>query len=554
MEEIIKLFTGSGTASTLLFLSLTGMVGIALGRVKVGGVGLGIAGVLFIGLIAGHFGARVDEHVLHFVKEFGLILFIYSIGLEVGPRFVSSLRNNGLKINLLAAALVLMGVACAVILKFTFNIDTHVIVGILCGAVTNTPSLGAAQQVIAEQIPNSGALTQQTGMAYAIAYPIGVIGIIITMLLIRAFFKISVKDERERYQRELAGLSGQPEAVNLEIVNQALVGQTVGFMRKTLDGEFALSRMCRRGNFFMPEDKEILQLGDRLYGVSTADKFDDLRLKVGPLQETGEVEITGRLGMEHIVFTNKKLAGKTIKQIGVSRRFPVNITRIFRAGVEFIATEDDTVEFGDTIRIVGERARLKEVATFLGDSNETLAHPNIIPIMLGILAGVLIGSIPIAIPGLPAPAKLGLAGGPLVVALYLGHKGRISKLSFYMTPSANLFIRELGIVLFLACVGLSAGGGFVNAITNGGYIWLLYGAVITFLPVLAVGLIARFMKINYLTISGLLAGAMTDPPALEFANSQISGQAQSTAYATVYPLTMFLRVLTAQIMTLTLLG
>ena len=551
--KILELFTQSGTTSTLLFLSLTGIVGILLGRLEAFRIKLGIAGVLFAGLLAGHFGAHPNHEILHFVKEFGLILFVYSIGVEVGPRFLSSLRNNGLKINMLAAGIVFIGFAVAIILKFTFNIPVPVIVGIMCGAVTNTPGLGAAQQVIAEQMTEGESLSQLTSMSYAVAYPFGILGIIITMLLIRFIFRISVKSESEKYQKEVSGLSGKPEAVNLKVVNQALFGKSISFIRSTVDGEFVLSRMFRNGEFFIPEEEDTLQEEDMLYGVSTEDKFSILELKVGPLARTGDLEVSGKLGIKHVVFTNKNMAGKTLSQIGIARRFPVNVTRIFRAGNEIMATHEDTLEFGDTVRIVGERKALKEVAALLGNSVKELSHPNIIPVLIGILAGVIIGSIPFAIPGLPAPAKLGLAGGPLVVALFLGHKGRIGKLSFYMTPGANLFIRELGIVLFLACVGLSSGEHFIETIVNGGYIWMLYGVTITFLPIFIVGLIGCLLKFNYLTICGLLAGSMTDPPALEFANSIAPVQAQSTAYATVYPLVMFLRVLLAQVLVLILL-
>lgn len=548
--DLLKLFTQSGTASTLIFLSLVGIAGILIGKIKVFKIRLGIAGVLFAGLFLGHWGAKTDHEVLHFVREFGLILFVYSIGLEVGPRFLSSLKNNGLKINLLAASIVLLGVLTAAGLKIAFDLPIPVVVGVLCGAVTNTPSLGAAQQVITEQMANQPDMSQVAGMGYAVAYPFGIIGIILTMLLLRFIFKISVKTEAEKYQSDVAGVSGKLEAVNLKVINQALIGKNLSFMRETLRGEFVLSRMWRNGDFFMPEETEIIRENDMLYGVSSEPCFSVLELKVGPLNNTGDIEVTGKLGMRHVVFTNKSMAGKTIKQIGLSRRFPVNITRIFRAGMEIMPDEEDTIEFGDTLRIVGERRVLKEVSKLLGNSMKELAHPNIIPILIGILGGVIIGSIPFAIPGLPAPAKLGLAGGPLLVALFLGHKGRIGKLDFFMTPGANLFIRELGIVLFLACVGLSSGEKFIQTIADGGYVWMVYGAVITLFPILIVGIVARLMKLNYLTICGILAGSMTDPPALEFANSITPGQAQSTAYATVYPLTMFLRVLLAQILVL----
>ncbi len=546
---IINLFSQSGTPSTLLFLSLVGISGILLGKIKVFNIKLGIAGVLFTGLLIGHLGARSNAETLHFVKEFGLILFVYSIGLDVGPRFLSSLKSNGLKLNLLAVGIVVLGFLCAIGLKLAFDIPTPVITGIMCGAVTNTPGLGAAQQVIQEQLSNPQ-LTELAGMAYAVAYPFGIIGIILTMLIIRGFFKIKVQKEAEDFSNKVSGVSGKLEAVNLKVSNQALEGKTIAFLRETLSGEFVLSRIFRNNEFIIPEEDDTIQTGDVLYGVSTKQSFNILELKVGKLEKTGDLNITGRLGMRHVVFTNKKLAGKTIKEIGISRRFPVNITRIFRFGSEIMPSENDSVEFGDTIRIVGKRKALDEVAKLLGNSMKELSHPNIIPILIGIFAGVLLGSIPFAIPGLPAPAKLGLAGGPLLIALFLGHKGRIGKLDFYMTPGANLFIRELGIILFLACVGLGAGKHFVETIVNGGYMWMAYGVAITAIPILIIGFTARLLKFNYLSICGLLAGSMTDPPALEFANSQAPVQAQSTAYATVYPLVMFLRILLAQALVL----
>ncbi len=552
--NLLELFSKPGTASALLLLSLTGVTGVLLGKIKFFKIKLGIAGVLFTGLIIGHFvfgtlGGEINHATLHFVKEFGLILFIYSIGLEVGPRFIPSLKSDGLKLNMLAAGIVLLGFAIAVVMKLVLHIDTPVIAGIMCGAVTNTPGLGAAQQVIQEQFANSS-LSELTGMGYAVAYPFGIIGIIMAMLIIRKIYKVDTDEEAQNYAKQVSGLSGKPEAVNIEITNQALFGKSIAFMRETLSGDFALSRIYRDGNFVILTEEEVLKEGDILYGVSTESSFKELELKVGKLDRTGDVEVTGKMGMRHVVFTNKQLAGKTIKQIGISRRFPVNVTRIFRTGNEFFPGENDIIEFGDTIRIVGEHKALKEVASFLGNSMKQLSHPNIIPIFIGILAGVLIGSIPIPIPGLPAPAKLGLAGGPLVVALFLGHKGRIGKCDFYMTPGANLFIRELGIILFLSCVGLSSGKNFISTIAGGGYMWMLYGAAITFIPLIIIGVIARMMKFNYLSICGLLSGSMTDPPALEFANSLSPIQAQSTAYATVYPLVMFLRILMAQVLVL----
>ncbi len=551
MSEILSLFTTTGTASALVFLSLVGIAGVLLGKIKIFNIKMGIAGVLFSGLLAGHLGAELDPHLLHFVKEFGLILFVYSIGLEVGPRFMSSIKNQGLTANLLAASIVFLGFGIALFLHFAFDVPIQVIVGIMCGAVTNTPSLGAAQQVITEQM--AGVDPHMIGMGYAVAYPFGIFGIIITILLIRFIFKVKVDDEIQRYRDETSQSVGKIKAVKVKVTNQNLFNKPLAFINSIVDKELAISRIKRKDDFIAPTDDVIILEGDELYGACDLDHVSNLELQVGSVIQREKIEVSGPLGIKHVMVTNKKIAGKTIEEIGVYKRYPVNITRIFRAGTEHLASKEDTIEFGDTVRIVGQREALSDVAKELGNSVKDLSHPNIIPILIGIFVGIIIGSIPIALPGLPAPAKLGLAGGPLLIALLLGHKGKIGKLDFYMTPSSNLFIRELGIILFLSCVGLSSGKYFVETLINGGYMWMLYGAAITFFPLIIVGIAARMMKMNYLSISGLLAGSMTDPPALEFANSLAPVQAQSTAYATVYPLVMFLRVLMAQVLVLLLL-
>ncbi len=552
MSAILDLFTKTGTASALVFLSLVGIAGVLLGKIKIFNIKIGIAGVLFSGLLVGHLGAEIDPHLLHFVKEFGLILFVYSIGLEVGPRFMSSIRNQGLTANLLAATIVFLGFGIALLLHFAFDVPIPVITGVMCGAVTNTPSLGAAQQVISEQMA-VGTDASMIGMGYAVAYPFGIFGIIITIVLIRLIFKISVDDEVQKYRDENSKSAGKILAVKVEVTNQNLFEKPLDFINNIVDKELAISRIKRGEEFIAPTNDVVIKQGDQLYGACDLDHIPSLELQVGNVTKREKIELSGPMGMKHVMVTNKQIAGKTIEEIGIYKRYPVNITRIFRAGIEHLASKEDTVEFGDTVRIVGQREALSEVAKKLGNSVKDLSHPNIIPILIGILIGIIIGSIPIALPGLPAPAKLGLAGGPLLVALMLGHKGKIGKLDFYMTPSSNLFIRELGIILFLSCVGLSSGKYFVETLLNGGYMWMLYGAAITFFPLLIVGFIARMRKMNYLSISGLLAGSMTDPPALEFANSLAPVQAQSTAYATVYPLVMFLRVLMAQVLVLLLL-
>ena len=555
MNQIHEFLTSQTVASTMLYLSLTAFTGVMLGKPEIRGVKLGVAGVLFAGILVAHFGAPVDAHTLHFVRDFGLILFVYGIGISMGPRFFSAFKKDGLALNLLAAFIVVGGVAVACLIHFFTGTSPAAVVGLLCGAVTNTPSLGAAQQILAEQ--GASAAVSETGMAYAIAYPFGILGVIITMLLIRLFFRIKIQSEMNDYTESLGSSETRLQSVEITVANPGVFGKNIDYLKHVLDTEFAVSRIVRNGESIIATDDEIIQQGDIICGVSAQDKIEDLEFKIGKLEvvkvREDISERFGRLGMINILLTNKKLAGKTIEQIGIYRRYPANVTRIFRSGMKILPTLHTTLELGDTVRVVGKKEILNDVKRELGDSINELAKPNLIPVFLGIFAGIILGSLPVFIPGLPAPAKLGLAGGPLLVAILLGYRGRIGNLSFYMTPGANLLMREMGIILFLSCVGLLSGEKFVETIRNGGWQWMLYGIAVTFIPILAVGVIARLMKINYLKICGLIAGSMTDPPALEFANGIAPVQAQAAAYATVYPLTMFLRVLLAQILMLMLL-
>lgn len=547
--NFVSLFSGQSTASVLIVISLVGVLGILIGKIKFGKIRLGIAGVLFTGLLAGHLGAQFNPQVLHYIKEFGLILFVYTIGIEIGPRFISSFRNNGVKLNILAATIVVLGFLITVAIKTIFNVDTAVAAGLLCGAVTNTPSLGAAQSLITEQFTNGSALAETTGMAYAIAYPFGIIGIILAMSLIRMLFRIKVDNEADKYRKNLK-TKNSAHAINITITNPNLHNKNIDFVIKSLDKDFVFSRISRDGKFLLPETDLLVKTGDKLYGLASKDIYPKLELTVGKVEKTRKFVHQEPVSMRHILITNRKISGHTIEQINLSGQFPANITRVFRGDTEIIAKQNTLIEFGDTVRVIGDRHRMEEIAKFLGNSLDDLSHPNLIPLFVGIFLGILLGSIPIFIPGLPAPAKLGLAGGPLIIALLLGHKGRIGKFDFYMTPSANKFLRELGIVLFLACVGIGSGGHFWETLVNGGVKIMAMGAAITFLPLIITGIIARFLKINYLTICGLLSGSMTDPPALEFANSISPTQAQANAYAMVYPLTMFLRILLAQLFVL----
>ncbi len=551
MEILRSLFSGSGTATAILYICLTAFVGVLVGKIELKKVKMGIAGVLFTGLLLAHWGAHIDSNVLHFMREFGLILFVYAIGIDVGPRFFSTFRSEGLRLNMIAMSVVTLGFVTAYLIYYFGGISPAVITGIMSGAVTNTPGLGAVQQVLTEYgKPEDAAFA---GMGYAVAYPFGVLGIILTMILIRFIFRISIGKESDEYNATFQNNQKQVESVRIEITNPNIFGKKIGYIKKAVDKELVISRILRNETYLIAQDDEVVVEGDTIFGVSAINHIDNLRMKMGTVEIIVKREISGDLAMFHVLFTNRKLAGKTVEQIGINRRYEANITRIFRAGMEILPTRDTTVELGDTVRIVGKRDLLPDIRSELGNSVKELAYPNTIAIFMGIFLGVVLGSIPLFIPGLPAPAKLGLAGGPLVVAILLGHKGRIKKFDFYMTAGANMMLREIGITLFLACVGLSSGASFVETIANGGYMWMLYGAAITFIPIMLVGTVARLFKINYLKICGAISGAMTDPPALEFANALAPSHAQSMAYASVYPLAMFLRILLAQTLILILL-
>ncbi len=549
--NIVEILSKPNTISALIFLAATGIVGILVGKLRLFSIKLGIAGVLFTGILVGHLGGNIDPHVLHFVKEFGLILFVYSIGIEIGPRFLPSLKENGIKLNMLAASIIVLGVITAFILQMIFDLKPEVIAGLLTGSVTNTPSLGAIQSLIKDHISTNAA--QVSGMAYAVAYPFGIMGIILSMFAIKFIFKKNIETEVKAYEDSLKSKSGNVKTVKIDVKNPNSFGKTLSFVKEALDKEFVFSRIFRDGEYLLPEDELVIKENDTLIGLAKECDFSKIELKVGtPIITDDHIE-SDNLAVFNVVITNRKLTGRRLRDIKLSRQFPANITRIFRSETEIIPSSDTTLEFGDSVRVIGARHRMEEVAQFLGNSQRELSLPNILPLFIGIFLGILIGSIPVSFPGLPTPAKLGLAGGPLLVALFLGHKGRIGNFNFYISSSANKFIRELGIVLFLACVGIGAGKNFWHTLSHGGYFWMLYGAFITAVPLLIVGFIASMMKINHLTITGLLAGSMTDPPALEFANSIAPVQAQASAYATVYPLTMFLRILTAQILVIVLL-
>ena len=549
------LLDGSTAAGAVLVLALVAGTGLALGSLRVRGIGLGIAGVLFAGLAFGHVGVRVDERTLGFAREFGLILFVYSIGLQVGPGFVASLRRHGLPLNLLAAAVVLLGVATALGLHLLGGIDAAAVAGIMSGATTNTPALAAAQQALKQVVSDPAAreaLARLPSVGYAVAYPFGVFGIIVVMVGVRAAFRISLAREREELERGVEAEVPRPARANLEVANPNLVGMPLERVPLLAQSGIVVSRIHHDGTLQVPRPDTTLALGDVLLAVGTREQLDALRVVVGKESDLDLRSLPSAITTRRLIITRSAASGKTIAELDFVRRHGVQITRVSRAEVELPASPGVELQYGDSLLAVGEAADIARAASELGDSPKSLNYPHLVPMFLGIALGILLGSWPFSLPGVPAPVRLGLAGGPLLVAILLSRIGRIGPLVWYMPLSANYMLREVGIVLFLCAVGLHAGDVFVDTLVHGpGLYWMAGGALVTMVPLVVVAIIGRaVLGLNFLTLSGLLAGSMTDPPALAFANAVAGSEGPSTAYATVYPATMILRVLAAQLFVL----
>lgn len=547
----------SDIAITICILALVAVIGLWIGHWKIRGVGLGIGGVLFGGIIVAHFmnqnGLKLDAHTLHFIQEFGLILFVYTIGIQVGPGFFASLLSAGLKLNGLATLIVVLGAVSVFVLYKVVNVDLDIILGIYSGAVTNTPSLGAGQQILTELgIENANSTM---GMAYAMAYPFGICGILLSMWLIRLFFKIQVEEEEKQFQKASGQDKESLTTVNVKVTNPNLSGLRLidipGFDNK----DVVCSRLKRQENISVPSADTIIAIDDVLHLVGEINALKKMKLVIGEEIDMPMTHLAGDLRSERIVVTNEKVLGKRIKHLGIHKKYGVVISRLNRAGVELVPTANTALQFGDVLHIVGRSDTIGNATSIIGNAQQKLQQVQMLPVFIGIGLGVLLGSIPFYIPGFPVALKLGLAGGPLVVALILARIGSVGKLYWFMPPSANLALREIGIVLFLAVVGLKSGGGFVDTLVNGqGLEWMGYGMFITFIPLMITGIIARlYMKLNYLSLCGLLAGSMTDPPALAFANAikEDSGIA-ALSYATVYPLSMFLRIMSPQLLAILL--
>ncbi|EMB4652297.1 TPA: putative transporter [Klebsiella aerogenes] len=544
----------SDIALTVSVLALVAVVGLWIGNVKIRGVGFGIGGVLFGGIIVGHFvdqaGITLSSPMLHFIQEFGLILFVYTIGIQVGPGFFASLRVSGLKLNLFAILIVVLGGLVTAILHKLFNIPLPVVLGIFSGAVTNTPALGAGQQILRDLgLPFD--VVDQMGMSYAMAYPFGICGILLTMWLVRLFFRINVEKEAQQFDESSGNGHAHLHTINVRVENPNLNNMVIQDVPMLNSDKIICSRLKRDELLMVPAPGTLIQHGDLLHLVGRPEDLHNAQLVIGKEVATSLSTRGTDLKVERVVVTNEKVLGKKIRDLHFKQRYDVVISRLNRAGVELVASSHASLQFGDILNLVGRPQAIDAVANELGNAQQKLQQVQMLPVFIGIGLGVLLGSIPLFIPGFPAALKLGLAGGPLIMALILGRIGSIGKLYWFMPPSANLALRELGIVLFLAVVGLKSGGDFVDTLLHGeGLSWIAYGIFITAIPLLTVGILARILaKMNYLTLCGMLAGSMTDPPALAFANNlHATSGAAALSYATVYPLVMFLRIITPQLL------
>ncbi len=555
MSWINDLLWGEGIGHSILLLSFVIAAGIQLGKIKIFGVSLGITLVLFVGIILGHFGFTINHNVIHFFKEFGLILFVYSVGMQVGPGFFSSFKQGGITLNMLACGIVFLGVVTAVILHYVTGIPMPTMVGILSGAVTNTPGLGAAQQAFSDM---HGVSDNTIALGYAVAYPLGVIGIILSIILIKYIFRVSFEKENEQLNSEDSSHTNEAKPVSLVVKNPAIFDKTVAELSNLLEHrDFVISRVWRDSNkqIEIASANTVLQENDKVFVITTETDAETIKTFIGEeidMERKQWIRMESQFINRRILITKPELNGKQLGQLKLRKLYGINITRINRAGVDLVAKPGLTLQVGDRVNVVGTETAVSNVEKVLGNSMKRLNEPNLITIFVGIALGIVLGSIPITFPGIPQPVKLGLAGGPLVVAILISRFGYRYKLITYTTQSANLMLREIGITLFLACVGISAGDGFVDTIVNnGGFAWIGYGFIITFVPLMIIGCIGRyFCKVNYFTLMGLIAGSNTDPPALAYSNATAGNDAPSVGYATVYPLTMFLRVLTAQLLIL----
>lgn len=552
MEWLYTLFTGDGIAHTVIVVSLVITLGILLGKVKVKGISFGVTWILFVGIAAGHIGFTVEPQTLNFIKEFGLILFVFSIGLQVGPGFISSLKEGGIKLVGCAVAIVLLGVATTYVIYLVTGTPMPTMVGVLSGAVTNTPGLGAAQQAYADA---TGIDDPTIALGYAVAYPLGVVGIILSMIFVRVATRVNFAEENKALE-EMSGERNYADRLSVLFSNGALDGKNIAHLSELINRSFVISRIKHDdGTITIADGDSVLKVGDRLRLICSPEDTEAIVAFLGQriemsVEEWGAGQLSQKqLVSRRIIITKPEINGKRLSDLHLRTKYGINITRINRSGIDLIPYQGMELQMGDRVMAVGNETAIEQVAGVLGNSLKKLREPQLLTIFLGIALGVLLGSIPLM--NIPQPVKLGLAGGPLIVAILIGRFGPHFHLVTYTTMSANLMLREVGLALFLAGVGISAGDGFIEAIADGGYRWIGYGVIITVVPIILVGLFARLrLKMSYYTLMGLIAGSTTDPPALGYASGAAGNDMPAVGYATVYPVVMFLRVLTAQLLIL----
>ncbi|CCX67545.1 putative uncharacterized protein [Prevotella sp. CAG:1058] len=557
MEWLINLFTATDSVAHIVLLyAIVIAVGVYLGKIKIGGISLGVTFVLFAGIAAGHIGFTATPSVLSFLQEFGLILFVFMIGLQVGPGFFESFKRGGITLNALSTTVIILNIAVMFACYYVF-FDTSnpnnlpMMVGTLYGAVTNTPGLGAANEALVSVFKDGN--IPQIASGYACAYPLGVLGIIGATIALRYICKISIDKEEEKLdEEENENGAVKPHFMNIEITNSYLEGKTIAQVHNFLNRDFVCSRLLHDGHVITPTGSTVFHIGDRVFIVCAENDAEAIIAFIGPEIEVDWKKQDEPMVSKRIVITRPSINGKTLGQMHFSSAYGVNVTRITRHGMDLFASSNLSLQVGDRIMVVGLEGAVNRVASVMGNSVKRLNAPNIATIFVGIFVGILFGSIPVAFPGIPVPIKLGIAGGPLIIAILIGRFGYKAHLVTYTTTSANMMLREIGLVLFLASIGIKAGDGFVETIVQGDGIKYVYtGFLITIIPILIVGTIARLKyKLNYFTIMGMIAGTYTDPPALAYANATCSKEAPAVGYSTVYPLSMFLRIFTAQIIVL----
>mgnify|MGYP002609227503 FL=1 len=527
-------------------------VGVLLGKIKIFGISLGVTFVLFTGILMGHFGFTGETHILHFIREFGLILFVFCIGLQVGPSFFSSFKKGGMTLNMLAVGIVVLNIAVALGIYFIDGgIDLPMMVGILYGAVTNTPGLGAAQEAL-NQLSYTG---DPIALGYACAYPLGVVGIIGSIIAVRYICRVNLKKEEDELAVQTSDMKHMPHMLHLEVRNESIDGKKLIQIKEFMGRPFVCSRIRHEGHVSIPNQDTEFHIGDQVFIVCSEEDAEAVTAFIGKKIQVDWEKQDMPMVSRRILVTKSEINGKKLGSLHFRSMYGVNVTRINRSGMDLFADPNLILQVGDRVMVVGQQDAVERVAGVLGNQLKRLDTPNIVTIFVGIFLGILLGSLPIAFPGIPTPVKLGLAGGPLVVAILIGRFGHKLKLVTYTTMSANLMLREIGIVLFLASVGIEAGAHFVETVVEGsGLLYVGYGFLITVIPLLIIGMIARFYcKVNYFTLMGLIAGSNTDPPALAYANQASGNDAPAVGYSTVYPLTMFLRILAGQMILLTMM-